>query len=402
MPYEHLQPRRRRYGMVVNEPRRAGRRRLGRRTLLLAAPAIVPAIVAGSVTVADTVSTLSPDNTRPSDTRPDDRPADDVRAEWVAFRDRFVRADGRVIDTGNAGVTHTEGQGYGLLFAEYFDDAATFDRILDWTTHTLRRPSDALHVWRYTQGDEHTTADTNNATDADLCIAWALARAAQRWRVADHAAAAAAIARDVLRLLTVRLGGKLLLLPGVTGFERPAGVVINPSYYVFPAMSQLALLAPSADWATLQADGLRLIDQGRFGTWKLPPDWLLVGKADGGLSPAPPWPPRCSFDAIRVPLFLAWAGLRVPALGAFAAFYAPRDGKPPPAWVDLRTGAEAEYPATPGMLAIARIAAVTAAGPGGAATAGPIDFPRVADAPDYYAAALILLARIASQESKAA
>jgi endoglucanase len=322
--------------------------------------------------------------------------ADESRPDWDAFRDRYVRPDGRVVDTGNGDVSHTEGQGWGLLFAEYFDDVATFDRVLDWTSRVLRRPNDALHAWRYRPGDAHPVADANNATDGDLFIAWALARAARRWGAADHARAAAAIARDVLRLLTVRLDGELLLLPAASGFERPATIVVNPSYYVFPALAQLAPLAPSADWAALQRHGRWLIEQGRFGTWMLPPDWLQVTRADGALSPARPWPPRCSYDAIRVPLYLAWAGLPAPVFGAFAAFYSPRDGTPPPAWVDLETGAGAGYPASPGMLAVARMAAAINMN-----ADGPLDFPRVDEAPDYYAAALTLLARIAWQERRA-
>jgi len=317
---------------------------------------------------------------------------------WAAFRSTYILPDGRVVDTGNGGVSHTEGQGWGLLFAEHFDDQPTFDRILAWTSRTLRRPRDALHAWRYLPGAANPVPDGNNATDGDLCIAWALARAARRWGAADHALAAANIAHDVLRLLTVRLGNELLLLPGVEGFQLPAAVVVNPSYYVFPALDALEKLAPSAEWAALRRHGSWLIDRGRFAAWQLPPDWLQVGRSDGALAPAPPWPPRCSFDAIRVPLYLAWAGLPSPAIAAFATFYAPRNGRPPPAWVDLRTEAEAPYPAPPGMLAVGRLAAAAS----GSAATPLTDLPSVADAPDYYSAALILLTRIVSQERRAA
>jgi endoglucanase len=313
--------------------------------------------------------------------------------DWASFRERFITAEGRVVDTGNGAISHTEGQGCGLLFAEYFDDPATFDRILSWTSRVLRRPNDALHAWRYRPGDKNPVSDTNNATDGDLLIAWALARAARRWGALDHARAAADIAHDVLRLLTVRVGGNLLLLPGVAGFEQPAAVVVNPSYYVFPAFATLASLAPSPAWNGLQLHGQWLIEQGRFGHWNLPPDWLSVGRTNGALAPAPPWPPLCSYDAIRVPLYLAWAGLSAPAIAAFAAFYGPRNGAHPPAWVNLETQAEATYPASPGMLAVGRIAAAA-----GSSSAASVDFPAVADAPDYYSALLTLLARIAWQE----
>jgi endoglucanase len=129
----------------------------------------------------------------------------------------------------------------------------------------------------------------------------------------------------------------------------------------------------------------------------LPPDWLHLSRGGNEFMPARPWPPLCSFDAIRVPLYLVWAGLNEPVIGAFAAFYAPRNGADPPAWVNLETGAEAPYRAPSGMLAVARIAAAVTA-----ASEAPIDFPSVAEAPDYYSSALILLARIAWQERGAA
>lgn len=316
------------------------------------------------------------------------------QAEWRAFRDRFVSADGRVVDTGNQGVSHTEGQGWGLLFAVYFDDRACFSRLRGWTERTLRRRDDSLHAWRYVPGAARPVADQNNATDGDLFIAWALVRAARRWGVTEYRQTAATMAHDILRLLVRQVGGRSLLLPGLSGFEDARSVTVNPSYYAFPALSALAPLAPSPVWAALQQDGLALIDQGRFGRWQLPPDWLRVDRQGGALSPDPRWPARCSFDAIRVPLYIGWAGLAAPSVdAAYAAFYVSRGGAPAAAWVDLNTGAEAPYPASPGMLAVAGIAAA-GAGLGGTA----IDFPHVAAAQDYYAAALILLARIAWRE----
>ena len=40
-----------------------------------------------------------------------------AESDWAAYRDRFVLADGRVVDDGNGGISHSEGQGYGLLLA---------------------------------------------------------------------------------------------------------------------------------------------------------------------------------------------------------------------------------------------------------------------------------------------
>jgi endoglucanase len=69
--------------------------------------------------------------------------------EWEEFKQRYVTPAGRVVDTGNHRISHSEGQGWGLLFAVTFDDRACFDRMLDWTAHALHRPHDSLHAWRF-------------------------------------------------------------------------------------------------------------------------------------------------------------------------------------------------------------------------------------------------------------
>ncbi|SUB19146.1 Minor endoglucanase Y precursor [Pantoea agglomerans] len=36
---------------------------------------------------------------------------------WETFKSRFVTSEGRITDTANNNVSHTEGQGYGMLLA---------------------------------------------------------------------------------------------------------------------------------------------------------------------------------------------------------------------------------------------------------------------------------------------
>ena len=69
---------------------------------------------------------------------------DALAGEWTKYRNRFVAEDGRVRDTGNKDVSHTEGQGWAMLFAESCDDRATFDRIWRWTHDKLQRDDNAL------------------------------------------------------------------------------------------------------------------------------------------------------------------------------------------------------------------------------------------------------------------
>jgi endoglucanase len=319
------------------------------------------------------------------------------RAEWAGFRSRFITAEGRVVDTANGGISHSEGQGYAMLMAEWTNDRATFERLLNWTRAHLSRPNDALFAWRWSSNPQ-VARDTNSATDGDIVIGWALQRAAERWSVPAWRTMAAAIARDVLRLSVREVAGRTVLLPGPHGFEKQEFVVLNPSYYNTPALRALARLAPSPAWAKLEADGKWLMTAARFGRWELPADWIELNRRTGAVSPAAEWAPRFSWDAIRVPLFQAWAGeCQAPALGAALNFWTHATPGRLPAWTDLRTGALAPYAGHAGVSAIATLSYNAKSGFSQKAA-----IPSVARATDYYGAALVMLARIAQQEGLAA
>ncbi|MFC7610135.1 glycosyl hydrolase family 8 [Teichococcus aestuarii] len=100
---------------------------------------------------------------------------------WQRFRRAFLRPEGRVVDTGNQGVSHSEGQGWALYCAERCDDRVHFDRIWNWTRQVLSRPQDRLLAWRYMPGGINPVPDRNNAADGDLFIAASLLLAGQRW-----------------------------------------------------------------------------------------------------------------------------------------------------------------------------------------------------------------------------
>ncbi|HEY4252769.1 MAG TPA: glycosyl hydrolase family 8 [Roseomonas sp.] len=321
-------------------------------------------------------------------------PASPLLPAWEIFRARFLTPDGRVIDTGNQNVSHSEGQGFGMIFAASSGDRDSFERIWTWTRQTLKRPRDALHAWRYRPGDTPPVADMNNATDGDLYIAWGLILAAERWRMPAWRQQAASIGRDLLRLCIREVRGRSLLLPGVNGFDDAGRTVINPSYYVFPALQRLDAIAPDPRWRRLQADGLALLREARFGRWGLPPDWLELPKPAGQPRIAAGWPTRFSFDAVRTPLLLAWGGqAAAPAVTACLRFW--RDDTHPrlPAWVDLDTGAISDYAASNGVVAIMRLLAAVTTGP---RTAPALPVPGPDD--DYYASALIMLSRAAAAD----
>ncbi len=330
-------------------------------------------------------------------THPAVYPAEAI-AEWGEFKRRYVSPDGRVIDTGNGGVSHTEGQGWGMLGAVAFDDVATFESLHGWTARTLQRRGDRLHSWRYQPNAHIPVADANNATDGDLFIAQALWRAAWRWGRADWAQAAQAIARDILALLVRETGTRSVLLPGVHGFETSACLTVNPSYYVFPAMEEMAALAPSPVWGRLLADGHAMLAEARFGRWQLPPDWLRMDRETGALAPHPNWPARFSYDAMRVPLWLSWSEQNLQSdLNCFETywnFYTTFT----PAWVNLKTNISANYPAPPGLLAVGQVAVALSRSV--AKQHSVITFPLIRSSPNYYSAALTMLSRYAWQECR--
>jgi endoglucanase len=316
---------------------------------------------------------------------------DPLAGEWAKYRDRFVADDGRVRDTGNKDVSHTEGQGWAMLFAEAFDDRATFDRIWHWTRDKLQRSDSALFSWRWDPNADKPIADTNNATDGDTMIAWALARAAQRWQAPEYRASAGRIAVDIREKLITRVAGKLVLLPGTDGFKHDdGGVLLNPSYYIYPALQEFPRLDPSPEWERLRRDGLSLLAKAPFGQWKLTPDWIAIDRK-GEVAPAAQVPPRFGYDAIRVPLYLVWGREATtqrlaPVINYWNAF----TDKPVPAWVDVTDGSFAPYPAPSGFHAVIDLVRARF-------NPKPPPLPLIQDSDDYYSASLILLAGLAQR-----
>lgn len=232
-------------------------------------------------------------------------------AAWQAYKQRFITNTGRVVDTANGQISHSEGQGYGMLLAVAANDRATFDRLWNWTRANLMVRDDQLIAWRWTPGQRPPITDMNNATDGDILIAWALAEAAEMWGVVSYRGSARRIAVEVARKTVMfKTANGAVLLPGVLGFsatDRPDGPVINLSYYVFPAFARLSTVAPEVDWNGLMQTGLDQIKAARFGETNLPSDWISL-RGDKP-KPAEGFPRHFSYNAIRIPLYLAWAGV---------------------------------------------------------------------------------------------
>ena len=362
---------------------------------VLAVLAILMAAVCGAPAFAQTTAPGSP-------ARPDARSMPlagtlkDADA-WRAYKARFVSEAGRVVDTANKGVSHSEGQGYGMLLAVAADDRATFDAIWGWTRANLMVRDDELMAWRWEPDHRPAVADMNDASDGDLLVAWALTEAAEAWGSLPYRIAARRIAVEVGRkLLLPHSAYGALLLPAVAGFaaaDRPDGPVVNLSYWVFPALARLPLVAPDVDWAGLGRNGLELVKQVHFGPAKLPTDWVSLH--DASPRPADGFPQTFSYNAIRIPLYIAWAGL------GQREIYAPfvdiwrrnaREGRADLALpiVDAASGKPTDWLVEKGYGAVAALTACAADG-----TRFTRDGRRVHSDENYYAVTLNLLALIA-------
>jgi len=311
-----------------------------------------------------------------------------LRAEtqaWTQYKARFLMADGRIVDTGNGNVSHTEGQGFAMLMAVANDDKASFDRMWQWTNRTLKNKANGLFYWRYNPTAPDPVTDKNNASDGDVMIAWALLQADARWRDARYSAASDAITKALLAHTTVKFAGYRVMLPGASGFNLNTSVTLNPSYFIFPAWQAFANRSHLVVWRELIKDSQTLLGKMGSGEANLPTDWVSLA-ADGKLTPAAAWPPRMSYDAVRIPLYLAWADPQSPLLAPWQRWWQQFARDKTPAWINVTTNEPAPYMAQGGLLAVRDL------------TMGvQIGEPQITAQDDYYSASLKMLVWLAER-----
>lgn len=305
-------------------------------------------------------------------------------AEWEAYLNAFVRDDGRVVDTANGEISHSESQGYGLLLSVLARDRAAFERIWSFTRTELMIRDDGLAAWRWEPDVTPHVTDINNATDGDILIAYALALAGNVWGDAASVEQATAIAQTIGTTLLAQAQGLTVIIPGSEGFSASAredGLVINPSYWVFEAFPVLADLTPEIAWMDVHADGLELLDR-LMADGKPPADWVSLGGHPP--EPAEGFPAEFGYNNVRVPLYLIRASLDDPALlertgMIFDANFAP--GR-----IDVATGERLETMGEAGYRIIGAARACILEG-----TPVPADLTRFEPA-SYYGSTLHLLA----------
>ncbi|MGF6932724.1 endo-1,4-beta-D-glucanase Y [Paraburkholderia sp. UCT70] len=234
---------------------------------------------------------------------------------WQSFVQRFVQADGRVIDYSTpAQQTTSEGQSYALFFALVANDRATFDKLLGWTRANLAgNQFDAqnlrLPAWQWGKKPDgsYGVLDPNSASDSDLWIAYDLLQAGRLWHNPAYTQLGQALAERIAHDEVANLSGLgPMLLPGAQGFRNGNVTRLNPSYLPLPVLRALAHELPDGPWAKLADNAYQFVKT--VSPQGFAPDWaawqngrFVVDPKNGDVG---------SYDAIRVYL---WAGLASPA-----------------------------------------------------------------------------------------
>lgn len=310
--------------------------------------------------------------------------------DWQLYKSRFISSDGRLIDTGNNDVSHSEGQGYGMLLAVKHRDREMFDKAWQWTKANLQVRSDTLFMWRKRQNVELKDEDPNNASDGDVLIAWALLEAAKQWQQTGYENEAKQIIADIKNKLVVHWNGLKILLPGEYGFKTANTITVNLSYWVYPAFKAFAAIDNDPVWQQITESGLTLLKQARYGRWQLPPDWLLLN--DNNTMEATK-NKRFGYDAVRIPLYLSLAEVDEQYLASFADYWIFYQGFTP-AWLDLSDNIMDSFGASEGVRAIKYLTLWRAGQLGG------IKMQALRDDEDYYSSTLFMLGKLAYMQDQ--
>ncbi len=224
---------------------------------------------------------------------------------WEKYKSTFISKDGRVIDYYQSQVSHSESQGYGMNLSVMYNDRAAFDSLWQWTKNNLKVRSDNLFAWQWGKrsNEQWGVIDYNNATDGDILIAYALLKASNKWHENNYKNEALKIIEDIKDKLSVNRDGYTFLLPSYYGFIKDGGLILNPSYLIFPAYRHFAQEHDRPFWEKIYKDSMYLLAKNCFGRLCLPADWIVL--TDKRISIFTEKSALFGSEAIRVFLYLS-------------------------------------------------------------------------------------------------
>ncbi|MBK8190874.1 MAG: hypothetical protein IPK79_10540 [Vampirovibrionales bacterium] len=211
-----------------------------------------------------------------------------LRQSWRFYQQRFMPGGERV-ESNNYGGSITEGQSYALMKAVWMGDRPAFDAAWRWTRRNMARPDSVLPGWRWGKRDDghYGLIASENATDADQDIAYALLLAFERWGDAAYRTDADAMIAELWQRHVHRIAGRYYLDPGDwPPFVEGEALTINPSYmapYVYRAFARYD--AAHADgWRALANDVYPALEAcSALSALKLPPNWCAVNYQSGAI-----------------------------------------------------------------------------------------------------------------------
>ena len=308
------------------------------------------------------------------------------------FLDRYMDPDGRVVRRDQGGDTVSEGQAYAMLLAVAVGDRRRFDKAWGWARRNLQRDDGLLsYLWR-----DGKVVDPQAASDADLDAAHALVLAGKRFRSASLRRQGLRIGRAILAKETVRRGGRRVLVAGP--WARQGTPWINPSYFSPRGYAVLGRASGDRRWAQLRRGSDAITAGLTRRSPGLAPDWARLGRSGAATPSGAPdgsKSARFGYDAVRVPLRLAWgcnARERRLAARPWDFLHGQAGGGIAP---EYTLGGRRLAPGTSPTATVAAAAAARAAGHGGA---GGRLLDRAAaqerQSPTYYGSALVALGRV--------
>jgi len=273
-------------------------------------------------------------------------------ALWEEFKSHFITQDGRVIDYYNGQISHSEGQGYGMLLSTMYNDKATFDKLWQWVKSNLGVRGDNLFAWKWGErvSGKWGVVDYNNATDGDILIAYALILADEKWPKNNYKSKGLQIVESLKNNLVINWEGGKFLLPGYYGFIKENGFVLNPSYFIFSAYRAFANVDDKATWDKIYKDSLVLLAKLPSSSLHLPADWIFLNGTT--ISLAPEKNPYFGYEAIRVLLYLPWEESPQFSKGLTEMLDIYKKLGYMPLWVDLANDSISMKPALAGFYAV--------------------------------------------------
>jgi endo-1,4-beta-D-glucanase Y len=250
-----------------------------------------------------------------------------LQESWGFYKGRFL-VDGAHVVSNSYGGTISEGQSYALLKAVWMNDPTSFRKVWTWTKTHLKRPHDHLLGWRWGDGQFGTPKglmETDNATDADQDIAYALLLAGKQWNEPGYTTDGLNIVQDLWRLNVQELDGRYYLVPGTWEGFKQEYLTLDPSYmapYVYRHFAKYDK-AHAAGWNQLADDIYDTLEACTALTKpQLPPNWCAVKWQDDHQGPRIIFSDRqgdgsrdFSYDAFRVYWRMAMDSKLSPAPG---------------------------------------------------------------------------------------